>query len=98
MFVEKKNDRISSRQGAVCPIMGIPLYYLQELRVLHAELEIAYKSQCDAVITTWRKGKKFTYIGKITAFDSILNLISIEGPFGDENIPVVDIVKVQRMY
>lgn len=69
-----------------------------DMETMQLELELAFKRQCDAIITTWRKGKKFTYIGKITTLDPILNIISVEGAFGDDNIPVVDIVRVQSMY
>ena len=69
-----------------------------ELQSIQEELEIAYKRQCEATVTTWRKGKKFTYIGKISVLDHRLNCISVPGPFGDDRIPVVDVVKVQCMY
>ncbi len=68
-----------------------------ELQSLQEEIEIAYKRQCEARVTIWRKGKALLYIGKITELDYRLNCISIEGPFGG-HIPVVDVVKVQCMY
>ncbi|WP_338657198.1 YolD-like family protein (plasmid) [Sporosarcina psychrophila] len=68
-----------------------------ELESIQMELEFAYKRQSEAMVTTWRKGKLFTYTGKISELDHRLNLISIEGPFGDDKIPVVDVIKVQSM-
>jgi hypothetical protein len=68
-----------------------------DLHLLQEELENAFNSQNDTIITNWRKGKKYTYIGKITVLDPIHNRISIEGPYGADNIPVSDIVKVQSM-
>jgi len=69
-----------------------------ELQSIQEELEIAYKRQCEAAVTTWQKGKKFTYGGKIAALDYRLNCITMEGPFGDDCIPVVDVVKVECRY
>lgn len=68
-----------------------------DLPLLQEELEITYKSQCDAIINTWRNGTKSTYIGKITELDPIRNLISVEGPYGADNIPVNEIFKVRSM-
>lgn len=69
-----------------------------ELQSIQEEIEIAYKQQCEAKVTTWRKGKELFYIGKIAELNHRLNCISIEGPFGDNHIPVGDVVKVQCMY
>lgn len=82
-------------EDELIPEPGLTEFDMESMQV---ELELAFKRQCDAIITTWRKGKKFTYIGKITSLDPILNIISVEGAFGDDNIPVVDIVRVQSMY
>lgn len=68
-----------------------------DLPLLQDELEIAYKSQCDAIINTWWNGKKSIYIGKITQLDPIRNLISVNGPYGEVNIPVGNIVQVRSM-
>lgn len=68
-----------------------------DLPLLQEELEIAYKIQCDAVINTWRNGTKSTYIGKITELDSIRNLISVDGPYGKDNILVSDIIQIRSM-
>lgn len=68
-----------------------------ELQQIQEELEVAYKRQCMAEVTAWRKGKHITYIGKISELDYRLNLISVEGPFGEDRISVVDVIKVQCM-
>ena len=68
-----------------------------ELQQIQEELEIAYKRRCPAQVTVWRKGEHVTYIGEISELDHRLNLISVEGPFGEDRIPVVDVVKVQCM-
>ena len=68
-----------------------------ELQQIQVELEVAYKRQCAAQVTVWRKGKHITYIGKISELDHLLNLISVEGPFGDDRITVADVIKVQCM-
>ncbi|MBO0588175.1 MULTISPECIES: YolD-like family protein [unclassified Sporosarcina] len=68
-----------------------------ELESIQLELELAYKRQSEAKVSTWRKGKLITYTGKISVLDHRLSLISIEGPFGDDKIPVVDVIKVQSM-
>lgn len=69
-----------------------------ELQSIQEELEIAFRRQCEARITTWRKGKEFLYIGKLSELDHRLNCIWVEGPFGDDCIPVGDVVKVEGMY
>lgn len=68
-----------------------------DMNLLQEELEIAFAKKTDAVITTWRAGKKDTYIGKIVRLDPAQQSISIEGPFGKDNIMVTDIVKVRSM-
>lgn len=68
-----------------------------ELQQIQEELEVAYKRQCVAQVTVWRKGEHITYIGEISELDHRLNLISVEGPFGEDRIPVVDVIKVQSM-
>ena len=69
-----------------------------ELQSIQEELESAFRRQCEARITTWRKGKELFYFGKITELDHRLNCISVPGPFGDDCIPVGDVVKVECMY
>ncbi|MFJ7933737.1 YolD-like family protein [Sporosarcina sp. NPDC096371] len=69
-----------------------------ELEAIQMELELAYKRQCDANVTVWRNGKTDSYIGKITELDHRLQSISVEGPFGQDRIPVRDIIKVNSMY
>lgn len=68
-----------------------------EFESIQMEIESAYKRQCETRVTTWRKGNEFVYYGKISGLDPLLNVISVEGPFGDEHIPFADIVKVQCM-
>ncbi|MFD1206612.1 YolD-like family protein [Sporosarcina contaminans] len=68
-----------------------------ELQDLQEELERAYKMETDSNITVWSSGRTDTYIGKIVALDPIRGLISVEGPYGKDNIPVSDIIKVHSM-
>lgn len=68
-----------------------------ELQHIQEEIEAAYKRQCTASVTIWRKGEHVTYWGKIYELDQRLNLISVEGPFGEDRIPVADVIKVQCM-
>ncbi|WP_060210474.1 YolD-like family protein [Sporosarcina koreensis] len=68
-----------------------------DMQLLQEELGIAFMKKTDVVITTWRAGKKDTYIGKITRLDPAQQSISVEGPFGKDNIMVGDIVKVRSM-
>lgn len=68
-----------------------------ELEAIQMELELAYKRQRDATVTVWKKGKTVFYVGKISKLDYRLNLISVEGPFGEDRIPVADIIKVECM-
>lgn len=68
-----------------------------DLQLIQEELEIAFTKKNDAVITTWRTGKKDTYIGKIVHLNPANQSISVEGPFGKNNIMVGDIAKVQSM-
>ena len=68
-----------------------------DLQLLQEELEIAYKSKNDSVITTWCAGTKNTYIGKITHLDSVKQLISVEGSFGNDKIAVGEIIEVKSM-
>lgn len=68
-----------------------------ELQDLLEELERAYKMETDSIITVWRSGRTDTYIGKIVALDPIRGLISVDGPFGVDNISVGDIIKVHSM-
>ena len=58
------------------------------------EIDLVYKCQCTARVTTWRKGKEFAYNDKITELDKRLNFL-IEGPFGDSRIPVGDVTKAE---
>src|SRR4051794_28284664 len=64
-----------------------------ELESIQMEIELVFKHQCAAGVTTWRNGKEFVYNGKISELDQRLNFNSIEGPFGDDRIPVADVVK-----
>ncbi len=66
-----------------------------ELEAIQMELELAYKWQSDASITVWRKGRTIPYNGKILELDYRLGLISVEGPFGHDQIPISDVIKVQ---
>lgn len=68
-----------------------------DMQLLQEELEIAFAKRTDAVITTWRAGKKDTYIGKVVRLDPARQTISVEGPFGKDNILVDDIIKVRSM-
>jgi hypothetical protein len=68
-----------------------------DLQLLKEELEIAFVKRTEAIITTWRAGKKDTYIGKIIRLEPAQQSISVEGPSGSENISVIDIVRVQSM-
>lgn len=68
-----------------------------ELQLIQEEIEEAYKRQCVASVTIWRKGGHISYWGKIYELNQRLNLISVEGPFGEDRIPVAEIVKVQCM-
>lgn len=68
-----------------------------DMQLLQEELEIAFMKRTDAIITTWRDGKKDTYIGKIVRLDPSQQSISVEGPFGRDNIMVGDIVRVRSM-
>lgn len=69
-----------------------------ELEANQMELELAYKRQSDASIMVWRDGHKRPYNGKISELNHRLGYISVEGPFGDDRIPVADIIKVDSMY
>lgn len=69
-----------------------------ELEAIQMEIELAYKRQCDANVTIWKNGKTEPYIGKITKLDHRLQTISVEGPFGNDRIPVADIIKVESVY
>ncbi len=68
-----------------------------DLQSIQMEIEIAFKRQCDAKVTIWKKGKTVLYIGKITELDHRLCLISVGGPFGHDRIPVADVIKVDSM-
>lgn len=69
-----------------------------ELEAIQMELELAYKRQCEANVLVWKNGETVPYIGKITKLDHRLRSISVEGPFGHDRIPVMDIIKVDSMY
>lgn len=66
-----------------------------DLQGIQGEIELAYKRQCDTVVTIWCKGMEVAYIGKISKLDQRLNLISIDGPFGEDRLPVGDVIKVE---
>ncbi|WP_336822925.1 YolD-like family protein [Sporosarcina sp. USHLN248] len=68
-----------------------------ELQGLQGELERAFVQKIDTIVTTWKDGKTSPYIGKITKLDPIHGLISIDGPYGSDHIPVGNIVKVHSM-
>lgn len=68
-----------------------------DMQLLQEDLEFAFAKRTDAIITTWRSGKKDTYIGKIMTLDPLKQCISVEGPFGKDKIMVGDIIKVQSM-
>ncbi|AMQ06712.1 YolD-like family protein [Sporosarcina psychrophila] len=68
-----------------------------ELEAIQMEIEIAYKSGSNISVSTWCKGRINPYNGKILKLDHRLNLISIEGPFGDERIPVADVIRADLM-
>lgn len=74
-----------------------PLFDEWELESIQMEVELAFKRQSEAIVTVWRKGKEVAYIGKISELDHRLNLLSIEGPFGEDRVPIVDVIKVQSM-
>ncbi|MFJ7935966.1 YolD-like family protein [Sporosarcina sp. NPDC096371] len=66
-----------------------------DLQSLQEELESAYMRQCAASVTTWCEGKESTYMGKISELDQRLNSLSIEGPFGEDKVPVKEVIKVR---
>lgn len=66
-----------------------------ELQQIQEEIEVAYTRQCIACVTIWRDGMHRPYIGKISELNQRLSYISVEGPFGEDRIPVSDIVKVE---
>lgn len=68
-----------------------------EQQQIQEEIDIAYKRQCVASVMLWRDGQQISYTGKISELNQRLNYLSVEGPFGHDNIPVVDIIKVQCM-
>ncbi|GEN83647.1 hypothetical protein SLU01_19590 [Sporosarcina luteola] len=68
-----------------------------DMQLLQEELEIAFMKRTDAVITTWRAGKKDTYIGKIVRLDPAQQTISVDGPFGKDYILVGDIINVRTI-
>ncbi|KAA0965810.1 YolD-like family protein [Sporosarcina sp. ANT_H38] len=74
-----------------------PLFDEWELESIQMEIELAFKRQCDAKITIWKKGKTIMYTGKISVLDHRLGLISVEGPFGEDRIPVADVIRVDSM-
>lgn len=68
-----------------------------EQQLVQEEIEVAYKRQCVACVTIWRNGMHRPYSGKITELNQRLNYISVEGPFGEDKIPVSEIIKVECM-
>lgn len=68
-----------------------------EQQLIQDEIEVAYKRQCAASVTVWREGMHRPYIGKISELNQRLNYISVEGPFGEDWIPVREIIKVECM-
>lgn len=68
-----------------------------ELQLVQDEIEVAFKRQCVACVTIWREGMHRPYIGKISELNQRLDYISVEGPFGEDKIPVSDIIKVECM-
>ena len=68
-----------------------------ELQSIQEELELAYRQQCEAMITIWRKGKEFTYSGKVMELDHRLHLLVVEGAFGEKQIPIGDVVRMRCM-
>lgn len=69
-----------------------------ELQGLQGEIELAYKRQSEVSVSVWKAGRMEPFIGKISKLDQRLNLIWIEGPFGEDRVPVVDLVRVECMY
>lgn len=69
-----------------------------ELEAIQMEIELAYKQGRAVSISTWNNGDKMHYNGKISKLDQRLNLISLEGPFGEDRIPVNDIIRAQYLY
>lgn len=69
-----------------------------ELEAIQMEMELAYKRGSSASVKVWRNGMTQSYNGKITELNASQGYVSIDSPFGDDRIPVEDIIRVDSMY
>lgn len=69
-----------------------------ELEAIQIEVELAYQRQCEVNVTVWREGKTVVYMGKISKLDVQHGYLSLDSPFGHDQIPVAEVIRVDSRY
>lgn len=66
-----------------------------DLQAIQYEIEVASRRQCVTNVNFWEKGTIKFYSGIITEINPRTMCISVDSPFGRDNMPMKDIVSVQ---
>jgi YolD-like protein len=65
-----------------------------DLQEIQYEIEVAFRRQCVTNVKFWEKGKVILYSGIITEINSRTMCISVDSPFGRDNMPMAEVVSV----
>ena len=66
-----------------------------DLQAIQMEIELAYKRRRAVSVTTWHNGDTNYYNGKNSILDQRLNLISLDGPFGEDETHIVNVIRAE---
>ena len=66
----------------------------RDLQAIQYEIEVAFRRQCVTDVKFWDKGKVILYSGIITEINPSTMCISVDSPFGRDNMTMTDIVSV----
>lgn len=65
-----------------------------DLQAIQYEIDVAFRRQCVTNVKLWEKGKVLFYSGIITEISPRTMCISVDSPFGRDNMSMTDIVSV----
>ena len=66
-----------------------------DLQAMQYEIEVAFRQKCITNVKLWEKGNVIFYSGTITDINQRTMCISVDSPFGRNNMPMKDLVSVQ---
>lgn len=65
-----------------------------DLQAIQYEIEVAFRRKCNINVKFWANGQIIFYSGVITEMNQQTMCISIDSPFGRDNMPMKDLVSV----